>query len=224
MKPQTVLKKMLPIVCMAAALLILLTNPDITAETIMNAAPENPILAACLIILLYAFKSATVVFPLMVLEIAAGLLFPTGTAIFINFLGVLTLLTVPYWIGIFSGIETVEKTIQKYPKFGAILDRQQENSFFLCFLFRIVSCLPCDVVSMYLGAIGTPFRLYLSASTLGLLPGMILATLLGAGIKDPTSPMFWITVIIKTILAVASVILYSEYRRKKAANRSGGAQ
>lgn len=221
MKVKAVLKKLLPIVCIAAALLLLAASPDITAESILNRSPASPILAACLILLLYALKSATVVFPLMVLEIASGLLFPTWTALFVNLLGILILLTVPYWIGRFSGVEAVEKLILKYPKFGAILDRQQDNSFFLCFLFRIISCLPGDVVSMYLGATGTPYGKYLTASTLGLLPGMILATLLGASIDDPTSPMFWITVTLKVLLAALSVLGYYQYRKRKTVKGGG---
>lgn len=218
MRVQEILKKVIPLLCILSAAVILIANPNISADWILCYTPANPFLAAWVILLLYAVKSASVVFPMIVLEIAVGLMFPTGAALLVNFLGILVLLTVPYWIGHFSGIEAVGKMIQKYPKFGAILDRQQENSFFLCFLFRIISCLPCDVVSMYFGATGAPYWKYLAASTLGLLPGMILATLLGVSIEDPTSPMFWITVALKVLFAAVSILIYYQFPKKKMVN------
>jgi len=50
-----------------------------------------------------------------------GHLFSPGTALLINFVGVIITLTVPYWIGRRAGMNTSQKWIDKYPKFGVIL-------------------------------------------------------------------------------------------------------
>lgn len=156
----------------------------------------------------------TVFFPLIILEIAVGHLFSTWTALGINFAGIIIILTIPYLIGKASGIEAINKLVRKYPRFGDIIGKQQDNALFLCFFLRIINCLPGDVVTMYLGATRTPFWKNLLAGALGILPGMVLATLMGNGIQDPGSPTFWISAVLMVVLAALSVLLYYAYRRK----------
>lgn len=215
MEKWMVRKAAVPILIVLAAVIILLKKSDISVQTLLAYTPEDPLLAACVLLAMYAVKSATVIFPLVVLELAAGYLFSTGTALFVNFLGMLIIMTVPYWMGRILGMDAVNRLIVKFPKFGEVVNRQQENSFFLCFFLRIVSCLPCDLVTLYLGATKTPFLQNLTAGTLGVLPGMILATLLGSGIQDPASPMFWISVALTVLLSVGSTVAYRLYKRGK---------
>jgi uncharacterized membrane protein YdjX (TVP38/TMEM64 family) len=67
---------------------------------------------------------------------------------------------------------------------------------------------------MYLGATQTSFWQNLLGGMLGILPGMILATLMGSSIQDPGSPAFWISAILRVTLAALSILLYYAYRRK----------
>lgn len=84
---------------------------------------------------------------------------------------------------------------------------------FLCFFLRVISCLPGDVVTMYLGATKTPFWKNLLAGSLGLLPGMVLATFMGESVQQPQSPMFWICGGLMSTFAALSAGLYYWYRR-----------
>ena len=72
---------------------------------------------------------------------------------------------------------------------------------------------------MYLGATHTPFFHNLLGGTLGILPGMILATIMGINIQDPTSPAFWISVALSVGLAVLSTLLYYIYLKLQKENR-----
>lgn len=207
------LKYIVVIVCLLLVLLFVLSDKDFSVRTILEFTPQNPLCAAIVLLLLYALKSATVFFPLIILEITAGHLFSIWAALGVNFVGILIVLTVPYWIGRFAGMEAIQKLIQKYPQFAQLLDRQQGNSLFLCFFLRIISCLPGDVVTMYLGATQTPFLQNLIAGTLGLLPGMVLATLMGESIQDPEAPMFWISALLIVTLSALSILFYYLYRR-----------
>ena len=180
---------------------------------------QNSLRSAVLLLLLYGLKSATVFFPLLILEMAAGYLFPAPAALIINFLGIWIVLTIPYWIGRALGLRQVSKLTRKYPKFQTIMEKQQNHSFFLCFFLRVISCLPGDLVSMYLGATHTPFFHNLLGGTLGILPGMILATIMGINIQDPTSPAFWISVALSVGLAVLSTLLYYIYLKLQKENR-----
>lgn len=209
-----VLRFIILAVCVLIILVWLIVNPDVSVQTLLDHTPQNPVAAAVVILLLYAFKSITVFFPLIVLEITTGYIFPSWEAVLINFAGILIVLTVPYGIGRTAGMDTIQKQIQKRPKFEEILKMQKCNSFFLCFFLRIISCLPGDIVTMYLGATKTPFWKNLVAGTLGILPGMLLATLLGRSIQDPKSPIFWLSAGLTVILAALSVLVYYLYRRR----------
>ena len=194
---------------------VLFLYSDISPQTILTDALQNPLLTAGLLLLLYMLKSLTIFFPLLILEMAAGYLFPAPAALIINFLGIGIVLTIPYWIGRALGLRQVSKLTRKYPKFQAIMEKQQNHSFFLCFFLRVISCLPGDIVTMYLGATHTPFSHNLLGGTLGILPGMILATFMGVNIQDPSSPAFWISAALSVGLAVLSIVFYYVYLKRQ---------
>lgn len=184
-------------------------------RTLLAGTLQNPLLAAVLLLLGYGLKSATIFFPILLLEMAAGYLFPTPIALMVNLLGVLIVLTVPYWLGRTFGLRQVSKLTQKYPKFQAVMEKQTAHSLFLCFFLRVISCLPGDLVTMYLGAARTPFSHNLLGGVLGIVPGMVLATVMGLNIRDPASPAFWISAALSAGLAVLSTALYSIYRKRQ---------
>ena len=109
MKPQknkqsiTFLKTIPLIICIIFIVLFLASGNDITVQTVLNYTPESPFAAAIVILLLYALKSVSFVFPIAVLQIATGHLFQTPVALLINFLGRAVTLSIPYWVGRFSG-------------------------------------------------------------------------------------------------------------------------
>ncbi len=210
--------------CVVLASLFLLATGDFSVQALLEFTPEDPAKAAVVLLLLYALKSATVFFPLLVLEIAAGHLFSPLAALGINLAGILIVLTVPYGIGHFGGIDAIQKVVQKYPRLGEIIDKQQEGPFFLCFFLRVIGCLPGDIVTMYFGATRMPFWKNLIAGTLGILPSMILATFLGSSIQDPGSPAFWISVILMVTLSLLSLLLYYLYRRRLQTKTQTGEQ
>ena len=210
-----------PAVCIMIAVIYLIKSPDLSVGELLDMTPRNPLAAAVVLLLLYAFKSITIFLPLLILEITVGHLFSHWIALLINLVGLAVALTIPYWIGHFAGIDAVQKLVQKYPKFETILGKQKRNSFFLCFFLRIIGCLPGDVVTMYMGATQTPYLKNLIGGLLGLLPGMVLATFIGESIQDPQSPMFWISVGLKIVLVGLSVLLYYLYRRRVHGTREG---
>ena len=102
MKPQknrkiiAFLKSLPLIVCMMLIVLFLVSGNDITVQTVLEYTPESPFAAAMVILLLYALKSVTFVFPIAVLQIATGHLFRTPVAVSL-YLGA-TGIPFPYYI------------------------------------------------------------------------------------------------------------------------------
>lgn len=222
MKPQkikriiTFLKPLPLIVCIIMIVLFLASGNDITVQTVLSYTPESPVAAAIVILFLYALKSVSFVFPVAVLQIAAGHLFRTPVALLVNFLGRAITLSVPYWVGRFSGSGMINSLQGKYPKIKEIFDKQGRNPVFISFLLRTFCFLPGDAVSLYLGAIRIPFPHYLAGGVMGTTLGVVLATILGSSITEPGSPAFWLSASLMAFMAIISVIFYLRNSRKKA--------
>lgn len=206
-------KKWLLVAGVLILLLGILACTDISPQTIMAYTPENPFLAAIVILVLYAVKSLSVFFPVIVLQVAVGMIFPTWHALFVNFLGMAVVLTIPFRIGRRIGTDHAAKIAARYPKFSTILKRKPDNSFFLCFFLRIIS-LPVDIGTMYLGTSGVSYKKSLCGGLLGTLPHLVLATLLGANIQDPSSPAFWFFAALTILMSAGSLGGYYFYQRR----------
>ena len=94
------------------------SGKPLSVNTILRYTPENAILAAGIVLLLFALKSLTVVFPLSVLYLASGILFQPVIAILVSTAGLAITITIPYQIGKYSGKQAVQEICQKYPKAG----------------------------------------------------------------------------------------------------------
>lgn len=202
----TFLKALPLVLCIIFIAFFLASGNDITVQTVLSYTPESPFAAAVVILLLYALKSVSFVFPIAVLQIAAGHLFQTPIALFINFSGRAVTLAIPYWIGRFSGSDAIKRLEVKYPRIKVIFDRQGRNPVFISFLLRTLCFLPGDAVSLYLGATGIPFPHYLAGGVLGTALDVILATVLGSSMTEPGSPAFWLSASLMAFMAVISVI------------------
>lgn len=187
---------------------------DITIDELLSYSPENVFLAVLFMLGLNVLKSISVLFPIIFLQIASGFLFNPVLAIIVNIMGSAIVYTVPYFLGRFTGAEKAEKKIENNPKLVSIFEKQHKHEFFLSFFLRAISCLPGDLVSMYLGALKFNFPKYLIASMLGNLPGLIPATFMGTSITDPLSPEFIAAAAITVFTALLSVVIYHFHNKK----------
>lgn len=201
--------KILPFVIIAILIVIILFSGNkMTVDSVLSLMPDNTIVACVILLGMYALKSLSVIFPIIVLQIAAGLFFPLWAALLINITGTALTYTIPYLIGRFSGADTAEKLIDKYPKIKVSVNIQKNSVWFPSFILRAVSCLPGDIVSMYLGSIKVSYIPYVTASVIGTLPGLIPATVAGMSIMDPKSTAFIVSVIVTILTSVASILIY----------------
>lgn len=79
-KSEMKLKKLTPLAAIILMTLILLvivrkSEEPLSVETILKYTPENMILAACVLVLFFALKSLTIMFPLSILYLSSGVLF-----------------------------------------------------------------------------------------------------------------------------------------------------
>lgn len=208
--------RLLPLLlCLVLMGLYLLDRRNPTAEGLLHMAPEHPLIAAGFLLILYAVKSLTMVFPIIVLNVLGGFLFDPLPALLINSVGVAVELTIPYWIGRVSGAKFADRLCKRYPRVDALAGQTAGKPFFSSFFLRLISCLPGDAVSLYFGAIRMPFDSYLWSSFLGTIPGVIPATLLGMSIADPSSPFFWLSLGLTAALSAVSFWVYWRWQKRK---------
>ena len=158
--------------------------------------PQNRWLAFLVVILPYAVKSLTVVFPLITLYLLSGAVFSLPSAILVNLLGLVFWASIPYLLGKLIGPSRLERL--------DILRRK--SGVWFTVLARASGPLPGDIVSLYFGCMGLGFPSYLAGSILGVAPTMVAATVLGEQISHPNTPGFWIAAAASAAVALASLL------------------
>ena len=213
-------KKLIPIVAIIImgiifTVIVKKSGEPLSVNTILKYTPENTILAVGVLLLLFSLKSLTIVFPLSILYLASGILFHSIVAVLVSTAGLAITITIPYWIGKYSGKQAVQEICQKYPKAGMVAKYQETNPFFACFITRIVGVLPGDIVSLYFGACDTEYGIYLIAGIAGSLLSIITTTLLGEKISDPFSVEFMIVLLCRISVSVGAVVIKYRLNQKK---------
>lgn len=188
---------------------------QITVENLLRFSPDNPWLAAGLILLLYAVKSLTFFFPLLVLYIGTGILFPPLLAILINSAGLFLCISIPYALGRFAGKDMADRMFRKYKKAQQFCRFTNRNEWFLSYILRAVNLLPGDAVSMLLGAMKVRYLKFASGSLAGLIPSMIAPTFIGATASNPRSPAFIISCTATVVISAGSILLYRIYLKRQ---------
>ncbi len=188
----------------------------VTIEHILEFTPENLWLAALVMVGLFAMKSLSIFFPMLILIAASGSIFPTFlSAVIVNCAGVAVMLLIPYAIGRFAEREFVEGLINKHKNADKLREFKSENEFFIAFFLRVINVLPCDLVSMFLGSTSFAPGKYMLGSFLGVLPGLITTTLMGSSVDNPKSPKFWMSIVVEVVFAVGSTVWYYFYKKRK---------
>lgn len=188
---------------------------DFSFQDIIHFTPDNLFLAAAVIIGIYAVKSISIVFPLTAIFISTGVMFPLPAAILVNTIGLWVCITIPYFIGHFSGRDFVERLTDRYPKIKKLEQLGTSNELMTSYILRAIAAVPGDVISMLLGATGIRYPVYVLGSMLGLLPLAILQTLLGDYLDQPLSPQFIVLFVIMLAVSLASTLLFNRMSKKK---------
>ena len=199
----------------ALALSCILGARRFTVEELLSYTPPSLPAAAAVLLCAYAVKSLSVVFPVSLLYLASGVIFPLWLAWGVNLLGLWICITLPYWVGRISGRELAQSVIRTYPKAARVSEVVSRNRVFTAYLLRVVGLVPGDVVSILMGAMGMEYRGYLAGSLLGLLPGMLIQTALGGYADRPASPLFWLLCLLMLLVSAASALAYAKKLRKR---------
>lgn len=162
---------------------------------------------------IYLLKSMVFVIPASLIYIAVGMAFPAHWAILINALGIFIEVAVSYLFGRIMGGEYVVNKLKKVKHGDKILELYGKNKLSAIFVIRALPVFPIDLVSLFLGTVKMKFLPYFLISVGGILPRVILFTILGDGLYDYV-PMDKIALIAAILLPVALIIWIIKYAMK----------
>jgi len=112
---------------------------DLTFEQVLNYTPTAPLAAAAVLLLMYALKSLSYFFPMLLIAAVAGAVLPIYAAIPVNLLGIVIMASIPYAVGKYAEGEVVDKLAAKHEKISIVREYSTKHQRFGAFFLRIVS-------------------------------------------------------------------------------------
>ncbi len=203
------------LVWIAIIVVCLVKKDEFTLDSILNYTPNQPVLAALVLLALFAVKSLSIFLYSGFLYVASGILFSLPVAIALNIAGTAVMVSIPYWLGKKLGSRAVQYILNRYPKASVLHELRSGSDFFFVLIVRLLGVLSADVVSAYMGAVGIKYKDYLPACLLGFLTTCILFPIMGMSISDIHSPQFLIAAGIELAVMLTSCIVFHFYRKKR---------
>ena len=176
---------------------------------------SSVIIAVAAILGIYLVKSVLFIIPASLIYIYVGMAFPTPQAILINLFGIIIEVTVTYFLGLFLGGDYVNALLSKNKAGRKILEKKFNDNFPILFGIRVLPVFPIDFVSLFWGASKCGFVRYFFASVGGIMPRVILFTILGDGIYDYIPIHLIVKIIICAIPVGVVVYLVRHFIKQK---------
>ena len=191
----------------AGVLLILVkVNGRLSVSELLQYQPENKVLAILTMTVLFLMKSVDFLLHSGVLFAANGIMFPLPAAIALNVLETVLMLTLSYFVGKVIGTPILSYIGEKQPKIKRFASLPKKNELTAALILRAVGT-PATMASLYMGAAGFRYGSYLVGSVIGMMPLVIACTVMGAGVGDLSSPVFWIALACSGAVSVIALLL-----------------
>lgn len=218
------IRKLLPLLVMlliaGGAVVFILTRGSIGVQELLAWSPENKWLAALAALAAYALKSQTVVVPYALIATAVGLIFDLPAALAVNTLGSVVCISLPYLTGRGSDGVLVDALLARQPRMRAFYEANRRHLFLVSLVLRVAN-LSNDILGLVFGSLKMKYWEYLLSSLVGILPAMVLYTVLGNDL-DPFSAPVLICFGVDVASIAAAFLLLRARGGKKADNKSDG--
>lgn len=180
------------------------------------------IMVSLIIVGVSVVKSFALVFPPAVIMSICGYMLPNFfLALAVNIISVFLSLSIPYFLGKFTGAGMVDTLSKKFKAIKKIDDFAGTNEVALTAVFKFAGLLPGDLSSLLFGAMNISYKNYMIGANLGNLPLVAAYTLFGFVLKN-VGEQPWVVaipiVIIIAFLVTASLItkkMISDNRKKQ---------
>ena len=203
------------VIVLVSAALFIVFRSHVTLDAILSFTPKNLYIAALVFLGLFALKSVTVVFYLKLLYVAVGVVFPLPAALAVNLLGTAVELTIPYVEGAVGGKKALGALLERRPKLKKVRDLRAKNNFEFSALLRAAGVLPADPLSIYMGASGMDYASCLFGGLVGMLPSLVITTVMGVSAENPGSPAFIISSALFVVTQAAAGAAFAAWGKQK---------
>lgn len=130
-------------------------------------------------------KSFALVFPPAVVFSICGYLMPNYfVGIIVNIISVFLSLSIPYFLGRFTGSGMVDTLKSKFKAVKKIDDFAGANEAQMTFVVKLSGLLPGDLSSLLFGAMNVSYKNYMIGANLGNLPLVLVYTGFGVALKS----------------------------------------
>lgn len=164
---------------------------------------------------IYFVKSVLFIIPASLIYISIGMAFSPVTACLISLVGIIIEITATYFLGRFLGGDYVENLLKKSKGGQKILNMKLNDNFLALLGIRALPVFPIDFVSLFWGASKCKFPRYFFASVTGIMPRVILFTVLGDGIYDYIPIHLIVKIVIFAIPVVSIIYLIKHFVKVK---------
>jgi uncharacterized membrane protein YdjX (TVP38/TMEM64 family) len=214
------MKKILKLVLIAAVITFIgyygwTYRANLTPEYLRSWIGSFGVWAPFVYILLYAVNTVTLLPPIAILSLTAGLAFGKVVGFLALMAGAMLGTTATFFISRKLGRGFVEKRLQG--KFKALDEKLEQKGFATVFFFRAVPLVPYEVLNYVPGLSKITFRDYFFGTLLGLIPGVSISVFFGdslATIKE--NPGKFLLAVGAMALMIAIPALYLKFRKKTA--------
>ena len=173
--------------------------------------------SAVIYVLAYALNTISILPPIAVLSLTAGLAFGKIWGAILLMTGAILGTSSTFFISRLSGRAFVQKTMQS--KFKKLDDLLEKRGFVTILFFRVIPLVPYEVLNYASGFSKVKFRDYFFATFLGLIPGVTISAFFGGalgevrGLRDLISFKFILALIV-LVIAVLVPVIYQRLKRK----------
>ncbi|MCC8357621.1 MAG: hypothetical protein LJU34_07310, partial [Oscillospiraceae bacterium] len=103
----------------------------------------------------------------------------------------------------------MEQVAARQPVLQKLAALRQASNRWFSILCRAVGIFPADAVSVLLGASGMPYLDFVMGGVLGYLPSMVITTVMGLCLDDPTSPGFVLSTALFIVVQAFAALIFS---------------
>lgn len=179
-------------------------------------------LAPLVFTLLYALLTVALV-PGSVLTVAAGLLFGAGLGSVLTLVGATAGAAVAFAVARMAGRAAVQRLLSGR---AARVDRWiGDRGLVAVVMLRLVPLVPFSAANYAAGITAVRFRDFVIGTAVGIVPGTVAYTVLGARLTDPTDPVFLGAIVGLALLTIGgSVLLRRSGRRERTPEAAEGSR
>lgn len=214
----TIFRAVSIVLIIGIATYVVITYGNSTINILVEKSNENLVVTTLVIFLLFFLKSISFGLPYTVLYIGVGQIYSLGWALLINSVGILINMQAPYIFGRKKGGSVVAKSVAKYPKLEIFLSFKSSSPLVFTFLVKFLGIVPHEITNLLLGSLAINYLSFNVGGVLGLLPGMVVTTIAGSSLSEPTSPQFIISAALFILLIVFSYYMLARLGKDKNKN------